>query len=95
MNGMESLVKTMLKAMGFEPQSFIQAIQGFIEGTHSELASLKALLLGMNSKLVDIKEHLERISPSVPPASCEVDETLHPPVLENVTFETIEERKAA
>ncbi len=89
MNGIETMIKTLLKAMGFDPNQFIEGMQGFMSGVQGTLktcmdklshleASLARIEMNQFHNHTEIVVKLEEMKPSVPPCVLEPAFDLNP-----------------
>lgn len=89
MSGMDTMMKTLLNAMGFNPQQFIEQTQAFVGGVNQTMHEVKSSFAEIKIALARIEQtqfvnhteivvKLEEIKPSVPPCVLEPDTGLNP-----------------
>ena len=80
MNGMETMLKTLLKAMGFNPNEFLQGMQTFLDNGMSRLAAMETKLNDMHVIMARVDDRTAQMCNEVPPASTRADDLAALPV---------------
>ena len=66
MNGLETLIKTIVKAMGLEPEKFIQGLSVFVNETQRRVTTVEGDVKSVHEKLDRIIFKLDQIAPEIP-----------------------------
>jgi hypothetical protein len=59
--GVETLLKSLLNAMGFNPEEFIGGMSAFVNGTQTKLADFDRRLTALETAAVRVEEKIDLI----------------------------------
>ena len=94
MNAMETMIRTIIKAMGLNPEALMQQMSDFMEAVSGTLRRVDATMTRIETRVMEANEKLDRITPANVRAKS-FAEDMNPIVIPMIIGDVNSEDKAA